>query len=168
MRDLPLLTRGSPTLDADSLMRHPDDLREAVYSWLSEECAATDVSLIVALESWGYLLAAPVATHLGLALVVARRKVDRLSGNAVVRSYDMNSTQGHRIGIERASELTGNRIALVDDSVVSGGTLAAVAEIVSELGGEVTVALAITGDEQRRDEVEMAMKAPVRCYSWVR
>ena len=168
MRDLPMRNvGGAATLDPDELVRYPDDLREAVYSWLAKECTSSEISLIIALESWGYLLAAPIAVQLGLPLVVARRRVDRLSSDAITRSYDMNSTRGHQIGIERTADLTGNQIALIDDSVVSGGTLAAVREIVAQLGGDVSMALAITGSASRRLELEMKVRTPVRCYSWV-
>jgi adenine/guanine phosphoribosyltransferase-like PRPP-binding protein len=160
MRELPLRFVGSAaTLDTDALLREPDELRDDVYAWLSKECATAQASIIIGLESWGYLLAAPAAVTLGVGLVAARRRVDRLSSDALIVQYDMNNARGHQIGLERTSRLAGNRVALVDDSAVSGSTIEAVADIVTQLGGEVAVALTVTGSER--------VTKSVKCYKWL-
>src|SRR3954454_15754270 len=101
---LPLRTiAGSPALDADALLRAASPERDAVYRWLLNECRQLRATLIVGLESWGYLLAAPTALNARVGLAVARRRVDRLRKDAAIVTYDMNSANGNTVGMERPS-----------------------------------------------------------------
>ncbi|HEU5064144.1 MAG TPA: phosphoribosyltransferase family protein [Solirubrobacterales bacterium] len=165
--DLPLrFVSGRPTLDSDALLANADPLRAEIYAWLAERCRSNDASLVVGLESWGYLFAAPTALATGVGLAVARRRVDRLGEEAVTMTYDMNRAQGNAIGMERGVVQPGARALLVDDSVVSGRTLGAVAKIVEELQGEVVGACAITGSRAHEAEARQAIGAPLHCYRW--
>jgi adenine/guanine phosphoribosyltransferase-like PRPP-binding protein len=165
---LPLRTvGGSYALDSDALLSQASATRDSVYLWLAEECRRSGASLVVGLESWGYLFAAPTALATNIGLAVARRRVDRLEDDAVVVAYDMNSKSGNTIGMERSSVPKGSRALLVDDSVISGRTLGAVASVVEQLGGTVTGACAVVGIANRRQEAQRVLPATLGCYAWI-
>lgn len=165
---LPLHTVGGiQTLDSEALLARSDASREDVYRWFADECRQADASLVVGLESWGYLFAAPTALAANVGLTVARRRVDRLRDGAAIVTYDMNSVDGNSIGMERGSVPDGARAMLVDDTVISGSTLAVVARIVGQLGGEVVSACAVLGIAERRQEAQRVLPATLRCYSWI-
>jgi adenine/guanine phosphoribosyltransferase-like PRPP-binding protein len=166
--EVPLRPLGTATvLDSDALLLDPGRPRRAVFAWLEAESRCAGASLIVGLESWGYLFAAPTAVATGVGLATARRRVERLGADAVVASYDTNDDRQRHIGIEPASVGPGARAVLIDDTVVSGGTLGAVARLVRTLGGEVVGALSVVGNASARDLVERAIDAPLSCYRWV-
>ena len=166
--EVPLRPLGTATvLDSDALLLDPGRPRRAVFAWLETESRRAGASLIIGLESWGYLFAAPTAVATGVGLVTARRRVERLGADAAVASYDTNDDRQRQIGIEPASVQPGARAVLIDDTVVSGGTLGAVARLVRAVGGEVVAALSVVGSATARDLVERAIDAPFSCYRWV-
>ncbi|MDQ2676066.1 MAG: hypothetical protein M3Y34_04600 [Actinomycetota bacterium] len=166
--ELPLrLVSGRPTLDSEALLASESPLRAQVYAWLADRCRSHEASLVVGLESWGYLFAAPTALVAGAGLAVARRRVDRLGDEAVTATYDMNRARGNAIGMERGAVRPGARALLVDDSVVSGRTLGAVAGIVDGLGGTVVAACAVAGSKAHEAEALEVVGAPLHCYRWV-
>jgi adenine phosphoribosyltransferase len=165
--ELPLkFDSGRPALDCDALLSDTGSTRDSVFKWLSSQCEDADPTLVVGLESWGYLFAAPTALSAGLALAVARRRTDRLGPEAVTVTYDMHKSDGNRIGMEHSSVDGGARTLLIDDSVVSGKTLEATCDIVHRLGGEVVAACAVLGVSGRRREADPALSVPLHCYQW--
>lgn len=165
--DLPLREASPPTLDCEALLGSNGPMREQVLAWFAEQCRSVEASLVIGLESWGYLFALPTALTNGIGLAVARRRTDRLSADSVCVTYDMNATKGNSIGMERSSVKPGTKAMLVDDSVVSGKTLAAVGEIVRQMGGEVAAGCAVVGVDQARTDATRALGAPLRCYRWI-
>jgi adenine phosphoribosyltransferase len=93
------------------------------------------VDKVVAIESRGFLLGAPVALalHAGLVLV---RKVGRLPGETVREDYALeygsNTLEIHKDAITQ-----GDRVLIVDDVLATGGTIRAAANLVTRLGGTV-------------------------------
>ncbi len=94
-----------------------------------------NVDAVVGIESRGFIFGTPVALALGAAFVPVR-KLGKLPGETIRRDYALeygtNTVEIHKDGI-----LPGQRVLIVDDLLATGGTSAAAAGLIEELGGEV-------------------------------
>ncbi len=93
------------------------------------------VNKVVAIESRGFILGAPVALALHAGLVPVR-KIGRLPADTIREDYNLeygsNSLEIHRDAIE-----PGDKVLIVDDVLATGGTVRAAANLVERLGGDV-------------------------------
>lgn len=91
------------------------------------------VDKVVGIEARGFILAAPVAYHVGAGFVPAR-KAGKLPGPSVsvdyILEYGEASLEVHADAIQ-----PGDRVLIVDDVLATGGTAAAVVDLVRQLGG---------------------------------
>jgi adenine phosphoribosyltransferase len=117
-------------------------------------------------ESWGYIWAAYTALATGRGFAAARRRTDLLSDDAFIIEYGMHKESGRAIGIERRSLNPGARIVVVDDSIVSGGTIFAAARAAQLCGGEVVACLAVTGAEDPRQLLPETGPWTAEAYRW--
>ncbi len=104
----------------------------AVVDALVEQSGPVDK--VVGIEARGFILAAPVAYHLGAGFVPVR-KPGKLPGPTHETSYDLeygsNVLQVHRDAFS-----PGERVLVVDDVLATGGTAAAAGRLVEEAGAE--------------------------------
>jgi adenine phosphoribosyltransferase len=93
------------------------------------------IDTVVAIESRGFILGAPVAYRLGAGLVPVR-KVGRLPHETLREEYALeygtNTVEIHRDGVR-----PGERVLIVDDVLATGGTVRAAANLVEQLGAQV-------------------------------
>jgi adenine phosphoribosyltransferase len=108
---------------------------QAVIDQLVDHYRAQQIDIVAGVESRGFIFSAPVAYRLGAGLVPIR-KPGKLPAATVQVSYSLeygtNTLQMHADAFE-----SGARVLLVDDLLATGGTIAAAAELVQRLGGEV-------------------------------
>ena len=94
-----------------------------------------NIDVVVGPEARGFIFGTPVAYLLGAAFVPVR-KVGKLPGETISVKYDLeygtDELQIHSDAIK-----PGQRVAVVDDLLATGGTIAAVAKLVEKAGGEV-------------------------------
>jgi adenine phosphoribosyltransferase len=90
--------------------------------------------VVLGVEARGFLIAAPVALALGAALVPVR-KPGKLPGPSVGTSYQLEYGQGE-LEVHRDAIRPGQRVAVVDDLLATGGTSRAAGELAQQLGGE--------------------------------
>jgi adenine phosphoribosyltransferase len=94
------------------------------------------VDKVVAIESRGFILGAPVALKLHAGLVPVR-KVGRLPAETIredyALEYGVNTVEIHSDAIQ-----AGDQVLIVDDVLATGGTVRAAANLVRRLGGEIT------------------------------
>ncbi|MHC1683354.1 MAG: adenine phosphoribosyltransferase [Clostridiaceae bacterium] len=94
-----------------------------------------NVDLIVGPEARGFIFGVPVAYALGVGFIPVRKK-GKLPYDTIGVSYDLeygsDELQMHSDAIKK-----GQRVAIVDDLLATGGTIEAVARLVEEAGGEV-------------------------------
>ncbi|AIY79651.1 adenine phosphoribosyltransferase [Clostridium botulinum] len=94
-----------------------------------------NVDLIVGPEARGFIFGVPVAYALDAGFVPVR-KPGKLPGETISVNYDLeygsDSLQIHKDSIKK-----GQRVAIVDDLLATGGTVEGVAKLVEEAGGEV-------------------------------
>ncbi|MBN0039968.1 adenine phosphoribosyltransferase [Cellulosimicrobium cellulans] len=101
--------------------------------------AAGGIDLVAGMEARGFLIGAPLATHLGVGFVPLR-KAGKLPPPVDAVTYDLEYGTA-TIELRSGTLSTGARVLVVDDVLATGGTAAAGAELV-ERGGGVVVGLA--------------------------
>ncbi|AQM59063.1 MULTISPECIES: adenine phosphoribosyltransferase [Clostridium] len=93
------------------------------------------VDLVVGPEARGFIFGVPVAYALGVGFVPVR-KPGKLPGETLSMAYDLeygtDNLEIHKDAIKK-----GQRVAIVDDLLATGGTIEAVAKLVERAGGEV-------------------------------
>jgi adenine phosphoribosyltransferase len=90
---------------------------------------------VIAVESRGFIVGAPLASVLRLGLVLAR-KPGKLPGERDSFGYTCEYCSG-TLEVRRGSVRPGLRYLIVDDLLATGGTARATADYVSAKGGEV-------------------------------
>lgn len=96
---------------------------------------AQDVDAVVGIESRGFILGAPVALRAGAGFVPAR-KAGKLPGETVSVAFALEYGEAV-LELQAGSITPGQRVLIVDDVLATGGTAAATAHLVEQLGGEV-------------------------------
>jgi len=118
--------------DITTLLKDGDALRQSI-DLMAERWKNTEIDVIAAMESRGFIFGAPMAYLLGCGFVPIRKpgKLPSLSiSKEYALEYGVNVLEMHRDAIE-----PGQRVLLVDDVLATGGTIAASIDIVKELGG---------------------------------
>lgn len=118
--------------DVTTLLRDQEGFRLAIDS-MASPYRNRGISLVVGIESRGFILGAAVADRLGAGFVPVR-KLGKLPAACVRASYDLeygsDSLEMHRDAIE-----PGQRVLIVDDLLATGGTAKATVDLVKQLGG---------------------------------
>lgn len=124
----------------------------AAIDRLAERYQAESLDAIVAVESRGFLFAAPLAQRLALPLLPVRKPGKLPAATLSVQytlEYGANTLELHADAIA-----PGQRALIVDDLLATGGTLAAAAQLVEQAGGVVAglgVVIELTGLAGRRE-----------------
>jgi adenine phosphoribosyltransferase len=120
--------------DITTLLRDPEGFRLAIGS-VAEPFRDRGVSLVIGIESRGFILGAAVADRIGSGFVPVR-KPGKLPSACVRATYELeygsDSLEMHRDAIEG-----GQRVLIVDDLLATGGTARATVDLVKQLGGVV-------------------------------
>jgi adenine phosphoribosyltransferase len=135
--DFPL--PGIQFKDITTLIRDGEAFR-AVIDQIANHFRDANVEYVVGVESRGFIFSAPVAYQLCAGLVPIR-KPGKLPAETVEIAYALeygtNVLQMHADAFPN-----GARVLLLDDLLATGGTIAAAADLVQQLGGHV-VGLAV-------------------------
>ena len=120
--------------DVTSILQDADGLQLAIDSM--QDCLkGLDVDVIVGTESRGFIFGMPIAYNLHKPFVPIRKK-GKLPCETVSRSYDLEYGSA-TIEIHKDAIKPGQKVAIIDDLIATGGTIEAAAKLVEELGGEV-------------------------------
>jgi adenine phosphoribosyltransferase len=107
-------------------------LFRAATEAMAKQFAADGITHVVAVESRGFILGAPVAQHLGAGFVPARKR-GKLPWETLREEYALEyGTDVLEIHVDALPR--GARIVIVDDVLATGGTAAAVAALVNRSG----------------------------------
>jgi len=96
---------------------------------------AGTVDKVVGVEARGFILAAPVAYHMGAGFVPVRKQ-GKLPAATYAESYDLEYGKA-TVEVHTDAFRPGDRVLVVDDVLATGGTAAATAELVRRAGGVV-------------------------------
>ncbi|WP_251860882.1 adenine phosphoribosyltransferase [Clostridium sp. Marseille-Q2269] len=102
---------------------------------LAEHLKDKKVDKIVGPEARGFLFGTPLAYKLGVGFVPVRKK-GKLPYETISCKYDLEYGQDE-LQIHKDSIKKGEKVAIVDDLLATGGTIASVVNLIEELGGEV-------------------------------
>ncbi|SDT45408.1 adenine phosphoribosyltransferase [Microlunatus soli] len=139
IRDIPDFPEpGVVFKDITPLIGSPGGFSAVITDLVQQSPKAIDV--VVGMEARGFIFGAPVALALGTGFVPVR-KPGKLPGEVITTSYELeygtNSLSVHRDAIGK-----GSRVLIVDDVLATGGTIAATANLIKELGADL-VAVAV-------------------------
>lgn len=120
--------------DLTTVLQDAEGFKLAIDSMI-ELIGDTEFDVVVGAESRGFILGAPIAYALGKPFVLVR-KAGKLPCDTVSMSYDLEYGKA-TIEMHKDSIKPGQKVILVDDLIATGGTIAASAKLVEELGGTV-------------------------------
>jgi adenine phosphoribosyltransferase len=124
--------------DLTTLLMDKSGLQK-VIDGLTEEYQEQSIDKVVGIESRGFFFAPSLAYNLNTGFVPVRKK-GKLPAETISASYELEYGEDilemHKDAIQQDQ-----RVLIVDDLIATGGTAAATAQMVRQLGGEV-VALA--------------------------
>ncbi len=120
--------------DVTTLLQDGESLRESI-DVIANHLKDKNIDIVIGPEARGFLFGVPVAYALGAGFVPVR-KPGKLPYETMKTSYNLeygsDVLEIHKDAIKK-----GQRVAIVDDLLATGGTVAAVAKLVEESGGEV-------------------------------
>ena len=135
IRDIPDFPKpGVLFKDITPVLQDPQTLAIACRL-LAEPFQGRDVSLVVGVESRGFIFGPPVALALGVGFSIAR-KSGKLPWETVKESYALEYGV-ETIEMHRDAVAPAQRVLLIDDLIATGGTAAATAALVRRMGGSV-------------------------------
>jgi adenine phosphoribosyltransferase len=120
--------------DITTLLKNPAGLR-GVIDGLKDHYSGVQVDTVVGIEARGFIFAPALAYAIGAGFVPVR-KPKKLPAAVASVTYDLeygsDSLEMHKDALDE-----GKRVLIVDDLLATGGTAAAAARMVTELGGTV-------------------------------
>lgn len=134
IRDVPDFPQpGIMFRDITPLLADPASFRAVVDTMADPFRGAADV--VLAIESRGFILGAPIAYALGAGLALVRKPGKlpyTIEAEEYTLEYGSNTLEIHTDAVR-----PGQRVLLVDDLLATGGTVRAAANLVHRLGGEI-------------------------------
>lgn len=128
--------------DITGVLVNPDALKFC-FDKMVEIYKDSKVDAIAAVESRGFIFGAPLASALGVPLVLIRKK-GKLPCKTYECSYALEygtaTVEVHQDDIQK-----GKNYLVVDDLIATGGTLAAAKNLIEQGGGEVTDFFGVIG-----------------------
>lgn len=120
--------------DVTSILQDADGLQLAIDEM--QKCLKDkEVDVIIGTESRGFIFGMPIAYNLHKPFVPVRKK-GKLPRETVSASYDLEYGSAE-IEIHKDAIKPGQKVAIIDDLIATGGTIEAAIKLVEELGGEV-------------------------------
>ena len=128
--------------DITSILIQPEAFRYCV------ECMVDiykdkEIDAVAAIETRGFLFAAPFAVRMGIPLLPIRKK-GKLPGETMSKKYDLEYGQAE-IEIHKEDIPVGKQVLLTDDLIATGGTLAAARELLLAGGAKVPEIFGVVG-----------------------
>jgi len=120
--------------DISTLLKHPDAWHETIAG-LTAALRPLKPDLLAGIESRGFLVAAPVAYALGCGFVMVRKK-GKLPGPTIPHSYDLEYGTD-TVEVQSDAINPGQRVAMLDDLLATGGTMAAAVRLCRMVGANV-------------------------------
>jgi adenine phosphoribosyltransferase len=135
IRDVPDFPKqGIIFKDITPILSDPKLFRLAVETFANRH-RGSRIDKVCVVEARGFIFGSAVAYELGAGLIPIRKK-GKLPYQTNEASYDLEygtaTLQGHVDALEK-----GARVLLIDDLLATGGTAAASAGLIEDLGGEI-------------------------------
>ena len=135
IRDIPDFPKPGIVFKDIMPMLADADAFAAAIDALAQPWRGTRVDAVLAIESRGFLLGAPLARTLGAGLV-AVRKPGKLPGDVFEQSYALEYGED-ALQVQADAVAKGTRVLLLDDVLATGGTLMAARALAERLDADV-------------------------------
>ncbi|MBT6093658.1 MAG: adenine phosphoribosyltransferase [Rhodospirillaceae bacterium] len=126
--------------DISTLLAHADAWQVALAR-LARIVSKHQPDILAGIESRGFLVAAPLASRLGLGFTMVRKK-GKLPGPVISHEYDLEYGTD-TIEIQDDAVHPGQRVVILDDLLATGGTMGASVDLFGKVGAEVVGAACI-------------------------
>ena len=123
-------TPGVQFRDIMPLLADPEGMRSRLT-----QVGVDQVQVIAGIEARGFILGSALALDMGIGFLPVR-KAGKLPGAVVSQTYDLEYGTA-TLEVQQGILGHGTRVVLVDDVLATGGTAAAAASLMSEVGAEV-------------------------------
>ena len=120
--------------DVTSILEDPEGLQLSIRE-LQDKLEGMDFNIVIGPESRGFIFGMPIAYNLQKAFVPIRKK-GKLPCETASIKYDLEYGSA-TIEMHKDSIKPGQKVAIIDDLIATGGTVEAAIKLVEELGGEV-------------------------------
>lgn len=94
-----------------------------------------NIDIVVGPEARGFIVGAPIACEMGIGFVPIR-KPGKLPSDTIKIEYELEYGSD-ALEIHKDAIKPGQRVAIVDDLLATGGTILSVAKLIEQLGGEI-------------------------------
>jgi adenine phosphoribosyltransferase len=128
--------------DITSVLARPAAFRYCIES-MTRLYKGERLDAVAAIESRGFIFAAPFCERLGLPLLLVRKK-GKLPGKTIAAKYELEYGEAE-IEMHVEDIPRGGRVLIVDDLIATGGTIRATADLLRAGGAEPTGAFAVIG-----------------------
>ncbi|MBL8628166.1 MAG: adenine phosphoribosyltransferase [Rhodospirillaceae bacterium] len=125
---------GINFFDISTLIAYPGAWRAAVER-LADAIKPWAPDVIAGIDARGFIVASPVAVHLGAGMLMVRKK-GKLPGQVSRAAYGLEYGTDE-VEIQADAIKPGQRVAILDDLLATGGTTMAAAKLVRQHGGVV-------------------------------
>ena len=121
--------------DVTSVLQDADGLHLAIDEIMKKVGDEDSFDVVVGTESRGFIFGMPVAYNLHKPFVPVRKK-GKLPCETISQEYDLEYGSAV-IEMHKDSIRPGQKVAVVDDLIATGGTVEAAIKMIEKLGGEV-------------------------------
>jgi len=126
--------KGVMFRDITTLLKDPEGLRDSINK-LVDRYKDLNIDKIVAIESRGFIIGAPLAYLLNVGLVLIR-KPGKLPAETIDQDYKLEYGTD-RIEVHVDAIEKGEKVLIVDDLIATGGTAAAAVRLVQKMKGDI-------------------------------
>jgi adenine phosphoribosyltransferase len=128
--------------DITSVLADPDAFSYCIDAML-RLYRGEAIDAVAAIESRGFIFAAPFCYKLGLPLLLVRKK-GKLPGRTVEQSYDLEYGSA-TLEMHADDIVPGSRFLIVDDLIATGGTINATRAMIETRGAKAIRAFSVVG-----------------------
>ena len=126
--------KGVMFRDITTLLNNPEGFGEVIEEFINRY-KDVKIDKIAAIESRGFIVAAPLAYLLNVGLVLIR-KPGKLPSKTIDQDYKLEYGTD-KIEVHADAITKGEKVLIVDDLIATGGTAEAAVELVKKMSGEV-------------------------------
>ncbi len=123
--------KGIMFRDITTALKNPESFK-AMIDFFVSQLKDVEFDAVVAVESRGFFLAAPVAYLMNKGLIVVR-KPGKLPAESISAEYDLEYGSD-KLEMHVDALKAGQKVIIMDDLIATGGTLGASIELVEKLG----------------------------------
>ncbi|UCH75917.1 MAG: adenine phosphoribosyltransferase [Rhodospirillales bacterium] len=120
--------------DISPMLAHPRAWHYCTAK-LAALVADWEPDILIGIDSRGFLVAAPLALHIGCGFAMLRKQ-GKLPGKTIAHTYELEYGTD-TVEIQADAIEKGQRVVVLDDLMATGGTMAAGIDLIREVGGDV-------------------------------